>query len=223
MNADLERLMDVAVADGRVTDQERGVLHRKAKELGVDPDEVDMVLEGKLLALRGKVEGKKLTKCPGCGASISGLSRVCGDCKYVFDDGGHGGAPDLHKIVERLLELLAELKAIPMKGAGDAIPWLINPMGKLMSAGGMLGGTAETAETRYANCLARIDKERRIALLYYGSDPTVKTLIADIDQEVSKREAAVAQGAVKTRNFLIAMFAGSLLILVVLAFLVANQ
>ncbi|MDE6308650.1 MAG: tellurite resistance TerB family protein, partial [Muribaculaceae bacterium] len=44
----LERLINAALADGVITDKERQVLHRKAQEEGVDPDELDLVLEAML-------------------------------------------------------------------------------------------------------------------------------------------------------------------------------
>lgn len=48
MNAELEKLIDLALADGQLTEKEKQILTRKAKEFGVDEDEFEMVLEGKL-------------------------------------------------------------------------------------------------------------------------------------------------------------------------------
>lgn len=44
----LERLIELAIADGVITDKERRVLFNKAAQFGIDPDEFEMVLEGRL-------------------------------------------------------------------------------------------------------------------------------------------------------------------------------
>lgn len=48
MNQELEQLMDFALADGVLTDKKKDILSKKAKELNVDPDEFEMVLQGKV-------------------------------------------------------------------------------------------------------------------------------------------------------------------------------
>ena len=48
MHPEIEKLIDLALADGQLTDKERNVILKKATELGVDTDEVEMVLDGKL-------------------------------------------------------------------------------------------------------------------------------------------------------------------------------
>jgi len=48
MNEELEKLIELTLADGQLTDKERTVLYRKAMELGVDQDEFEIVLDAKL-------------------------------------------------------------------------------------------------------------------------------------------------------------------------------
>ncbi len=48
MNPQIEKLIDLALADGVLTEKKREILTRKAIELGEDMDEFEMVLEGKL-------------------------------------------------------------------------------------------------------------------------------------------------------------------------------
>src|ERR1019366_321114 len=48
MNSELEKLIDLALADGQLTEKKREILTRKANEFGEDMDEFEMVLEGKL-------------------------------------------------------------------------------------------------------------------------------------------------------------------------------
>lgn len=47
-NPELEKLIKMALEDGNITEKEREVLHKKAQALGVDPDELDMVLSSRL-------------------------------------------------------------------------------------------------------------------------------------------------------------------------------
>ena len=48
MNSELERLVDLAIADGTLTDKKKEILIRKAQELSVNSDEFELILEGKL-------------------------------------------------------------------------------------------------------------------------------------------------------------------------------
>ncbi len=48
MNPEIEKLINLALTDGQVTDREREIILRKAEKLGLDVDEVEMYLEGKL-------------------------------------------------------------------------------------------------------------------------------------------------------------------------------
>jgi uncharacterized membrane protein YebE (DUF533 family) len=47
MHPEIEKLIDLAVTDGQITEKERNVIFKKAAEYGVDADEVEMVLEAK--------------------------------------------------------------------------------------------------------------------------------------------------------------------------------
>lgn len=48
MHPEIEKLIEMALADGQVTEKEREIILRKAEKIGIDVDEVDMYLEGKL-------------------------------------------------------------------------------------------------------------------------------------------------------------------------------
>jgi hypothetical protein len=47
MHPELDKLIEMALADGQVTDKEREIILRKAEKLGLDMDEVEMYLEGR--------------------------------------------------------------------------------------------------------------------------------------------------------------------------------
>jgi len=59
MNQELEELIDLAIADGTLTDKKREILNRKAKELNVDPDEFDMILDGKLYRKQKEMQAQQ--------------------------------------------------------------------------------------------------------------------------------------------------------------------
>lgn len=83
----LEDLIEAALADGVITDKERSVLHKKALLEGVDPDEVDMILQGRLAKTRVTPSTEKrgnIVKCPNCGAPIEAGAVKCNECGYVF-------------------------------------------------------------------------------------------------------------------------------------------
>ena len=53
----LEALIKSIIADGKITDKERAVLHKRAEAEGIDADEIDVYIDGRLTELGGE-------KCP---------------------------------------------------------------------------------------------------------------------------------------------------------------
>lgn len=49
---ELEEIIEAALADGVLTDKERAVLHKRALAEGVDPDELDIVIDGRLAKIK---------------------------------------------------------------------------------------------------------------------------------------------------------------------------
>ena len=105
----INKLISVALVDGKLTNAERKVLKKKAEAEGIDADEFDMVLDAKLYELsqaqqeeqsqpqpavrkkKGKVpppipaeEQKKpkrnVQKCGACGAILNSFQTNCPDC-----------------------------------------------------------------------------------------------------------------------------------------------
>ena len=56
MNEELIKLADAIIADGVITEKERTVLQKKAQELGKDPDETEVLVEGRIDTLRNNSE-----------------------------------------------------------------------------------------------------------------------------------------------------------------------
>ena len=111
---ELEEIIEAALADGVLTDKERAVLHKRALAEGVDPDELDIVLDGRLAKMKKsedwlrpappqQLTNEKLgnvVKCPSCGSQVVGGSAVCPECGYTFSN------VKANSSVERLLEKL---------------------------------------------------------------------------------------------------------------------
>ena len=51
----LEALIKSIIADGRITDKERAVLHKRAEAEGIDADEIDVYIDGRLTELGGLI------------------------------------------------------------------------------------------------------------------------------------------------------------------------
>lgn len=94
----LEAIIEAALADGVLTDKERAVLHKKAAEEGVDPDELDVVIEGRLAKMKRETDWLRPTppkentkmgnvqKCPSCGAPYQPGMGSCPECGHVFQN-----------------------------------------------------------------------------------------------------------------------------------------
>lgn len=118
MNPELENLIELALVDDVVTEKEKQVLYKKAKELGVDIDEFEMILESKIqLANKSKISTSdssknksqkigNIKKCPACGATVSSFEIKCSSCGHEFRD---------VKVNESLDILFKELKAVKQK------------------------------------------------------------------------------------------------------------
>ena len=87
----LEKLIEIALEDGVLTDKERSVLFKKAQSLGIDSDEFEMVLESRLKARLGSQQPEKkqekfgnILKCPSCGSPVPAFITKCKECDYEF-------------------------------------------------------------------------------------------------------------------------------------------
>jgi hypothetical protein len=100
MNPEIEKLTEMALADGQVTEKEREIILRKAEKIGLDVDEVEMYLEGKIYQLeadKSKLKEKvgNIKTCPACGASVKSFEIKCEDCGHEFNNVKRNNALDL--------------------------------------------------------------------------------------------------------------------------------
>lgn len=108
MNPELEKLVDIALIDGYISDKEREVLKRKAEKQGFDVDELEMILDGRLYEINNQAK-PKINKCPSCGEIISGFTRVCNACDYILNTSGTENFETLEQSFAELEELVDDL------------------------------------------------------------------------------------------------------------------
>ena len=122
MNEDLLKYIDLAIADGTIKDKERAVIFKKAEELGVDMDEAEMMLEGRLHQLLNQKrqqesdqvddfnskreldnDSRDSTKCSNCNAPFESFTTHCSFCGYEFTNiNANGSVKILH---QKLMEI----------------------------------------------------------------------------------------------------------------------
>ncbi|MDA0912917.1 MAG: hypothetical protein O3B11_03750 [Bacteroidetes bacterium] len=96
-NEQIEKLIDMALLDGELTEKEKQVLFKKAESLGIDLDEFEMVLEARLYEKQQEMQTKPtasaapksdkfgdVKKCPACGAMAQSFHTKCPDCDHEF-------------------------------------------------------------------------------------------------------------------------------------------
>ena len=100
----MEHLIDMALADGELTEKEKQVLFKKAEANGIDLDEFEMVLDARLYEKQKSMKTSQpvatgaapksekygdVRKCPGCGAIVESYTTRCPECGYEFNNIGN--------------------------------------------------------------------------------------------------------------------------------------
>jgi len=105
MNLELEKYIDMALVDGVIAESQRTFLQKKAKQLGVDDDEFEFILNAKIQIKQKELHASSpppppiqivktnsdksikegdMKKCPSCGAPTSSFATKCPDCGHEF-------------------------------------------------------------------------------------------------------------------------------------------
>lgn len=143
-NEQIENLINLALADGELTEKEKQVLYKKAEAVGIDLDEFEMVLDAKLFEKQQSDKQNATSasvtlnpsapksdkygdvkKCPSCGAIVQSFSGKCSDCGYEFRD------IQSDMTINKLFEALMEADNIPK----DEFKEMKRPFG----GGGVIG------------------------------------------------------------------------------------
>lgn len=86
MNSKIQEMIQMALEDGVITENEKKIILKKAVELGEDTDMVDLAIEGALGDKKRETERKqaKGMKCPKCGGAIPSGQVICPDCGFLL-------------------------------------------------------------------------------------------------------------------------------------------
>jgi len=113
-NEQLEKLIEMALMDGELTEKEKQILFKKAEGMGVDLDEFEMVMDARLYEKQESMKEATQTttsapksdkfgdvkKCPACGAMAESFKTKCPDCGHEFSNVGANAS------IEKLFEML---------------------------------------------------------------------------------------------------------------------
>ena len=96
----MEHLIEMALADGKLTEKEKQVLFKKAEANGIDLDEFEMVLDARLYERQKAMQAPApvahdsapksnkigdVRKCPACGAMLESFTTRCPDCGHELN------------------------------------------------------------------------------------------------------------------------------------------
>lgn len=225
----LEAIIDAALADGTLTDKEREVLHKRAAQEGVDADELDVVIEGRLAKMKKekdwliptppKVSDKigDVLRCPCCNEPYKPGTVKCEACGYEFIN--REAVSSATKFAEGLVE--ATEKAIKGKDKnGEIIENFIRSFPLPNNRDDLLEFIA-SMEARRHNSYERDEYKAKLveainkAEMFYPNDPQFKTIIQQIRdkfKEEDKHDKKVTWG-------IVLFFIGFLLLTCLMAFL----
>jgi|688.fasta_scaffold203307_2 hypothetical protein len=190
MHPEIENLINMAIVDGQVSEKERATILRKAESLGIDKDEVEMVLDARLHQLKIKLNEtgrEKVIKCPSCGEIIHGLSQVCSSCGYVLNKPNDSGenSSSLNDSINQLENLLIDVKSSPKPSFLDRGKIVILTY---ISCGLYLIYRKFTHKKgdSFDNLVAKCEKEARLIKVHYGEDKKVRLLLDELNGEIDK-------------------------------------
>lgn len=112
----LESLIEAIIADGEIEESEMAVLKRAAEREGEDPDELEIVVKGRLAKMQKTAPaapampqapdtrfGGPALKCPACGALYVAGSAACPECGYAFT--GITSTRSSERLYQQLLDI----------------------------------------------------------------------------------------------------------------------
>lgn len=136
---EFEKLISDALIDGVLTDRERIILREKGMKMGLDADEVDVILDARQYEIMDElsVPDPFITKCPKCGETLSENDTTCPSCDAVIerpksvrdeDDEDEGYSQrDLTDRIAYEMERIFEKESMKYydKGANPASKWIL--------------------------------------------------------------------------------------------------
>lgn len=126
-NEQIEKLIELALADGELTEKEKQVLFKKAEAAGIDLDEFEMVLDARLFERnQTKTETPPVSapksdkfgdikKCPSCGAIVQSFSAKCSDCGQDFSN------IEANASIQKLFKMLDDVESGRKEDSGMSV------------------------------------------------------------------------------------------------------
>lgn len=126
----IEKLIEMALMDGDLSEKEKQILFKKAEEAGIDLDEFEMVLDAKLhekqQSTRDQVSQTSaapksdkfgdVKKCPSCGAMIQSFKTKCSDCGHEFSN------IEANASIDKLFKMLNDAEDMRKEDADTSNP-----------------------------------------------------------------------------------------------------
>lgn len=129
----LESLIEAIIADGEIEESEMLVLKKAAVKEGEDPDELEIIVKGRLAKMQKaqaaqvppmpvepvNLENAKhgnLMSCPSCGAQVIGGKAFCPECGYNFSNVKANSSAE--KLAAKLQELVEKENANSPEATG---------------------------------------------------------------------------------------------------------
>ncbi|MBO6190753.1 MAG: hypothetical protein J6N92_08140 [Alloprevotella sp.] len=168
----LEQLINAAVTDGKLTDQERAVITRRAIAEGHDPQEVALIIDARLQALRQQQQAARpqVKKCPACGGILSGLETRCPSCGYQL-----GG--------DEMLKLMGQMDTAFARYADGLEIQTLDIVMLVLPCVNIIWGIKLLLKVNDKTALSQFENIYRHAMTLYSSDPRM----ADYSRQVQER------------------------------------
>lgn len=161
----LERLIEVSLADGILTEKEKEVICKKAASFGIDRDEIMVYVEGLLdEKKKSQSQGGKygvIHTCPNCGAHVNPTTLKCEECGYIFD------GVEASEIIKQFEEKVSNanmftrakvIKLFPVPNTQESLLAMIEYLHPLCNSygGATISGRETSAyQTKFKECLTR--------------------------------------------------------------------
>ena len=193
MHPEIEKLIDLALADGQITEKERNVILKKAAELGVDADEVEMTIDGRLHQMQAtqtkpnKVKVGNIKTCPACGAHLKNMDVVCTSCDHEISGSG------INQSMQLLINLLAKAttssekaRAISSYSVPNEKSACIDFLNYLLS--NVISGNLSEEDLKCNNLLKQkaIDIINRMSI-YFKKDSDISSFIDNYNSDLEKK------------------------------------
>ena len=124
----VDKLIEMALMDGVLTEKEKQILFKKAEAAGIDLDEFEMILDAKLFEKQQSIKAitpvaatksdkhGDVMKCPACGSIIQGFTAICVDCGHNFSN--INAVSSVTKLYEQLQMVESEERNRPIESGG---------------------------------------------------------------------------------------------------------